>query len=137
MTNKVFQNKFGSEGNCFAACVASITGLDLNKDLDIVIPEYGWEKIWINHLELHNKHLMIMNYRIEDGFTPPHFPRKTYVIAIGWNVHNTYRHAVVAEMETSDISEKTYETKIRIIHDPMGDESLSIENITQIAFFIE
>ena len=122
---KVMQNKFGPKnGNCFAACVASITEIPLKK-VDRGIPENGWFPVWCDILKEFNLSLIMMTWP-DCGVA---VSGKEYIIATGMNKKGTCNHAVVAELTHDHDLQQTW---LEIVHDPMGKEHLNIESIKTI-----
>lgn len=104
---KVYQDKFGNEGNCFDACVASILELDLK-----AVPHFinFKSKLWI---ELRRW----LNFR---GYDYCHFPSVNVTtcmlpfvpIIVSGNGGRGFRHAVIKKPTAPN------SFKLKLLHDP-------------------
>jgi len=127
MVEQVKQDRFGPvDGNCFPACVASLTGIALD-ELRFPVPEKGWFQVWVEVLKTFGYSMIFFpklpEMDVTDGIE---------CIAIGRNTANTCHHAVVLKLERSD-----KEVVGVIEHDPMGGHHLDIDSITSYVFLVK
>lgn len=121
---KFIQTKFGNDGNCFAACVASILEVDI-KSVDYPFNENNWFTEYA--AQLYKEMGIVL---IGAGLAPDMAPAcygGAYVIVTGKNRKNTYRHAAVATMEKYRLN-----TAFEIVHDPMGRTELDMETVDTV-----
>lgn len=92
----VFQTKFNEDGNCWAACIASIFELDINK-----IPNFykEYQSLWFYEFtkwlsEIGHYPFLIYHKNIHK--TVYDFPPNTHYIASGQSPRGNFDHAVVA-----------------------------------------
>ena len=121
---KVKQTKFGNEGNCFAACVASIleTPLEL---VDYACSEDNWFHEYASQLYKDTGIVMVGAGLRPDG--APVIYGGAYVIVTGKNRKGTHRHAAVATMERNKLN-----TDFEIIHDPIGTTQLEMDKVDAV-----
>jgi hypothetical protein len=114
----VKQTRHGkTDGNCFAACVASLLGVEL-KEIDELLHPTETDSDWFKPLQkyLRKHHLTFVNVSLKHGWPMSEIP-SLYVIASGMNHKHTCRHSVVAKIEGATL---------QMVHDPSGvDEPLA------------
>jgi hypothetical protein len=86
---KIMQTKFGKDGNCLAACIASLLDIDINS-----IPELPYTDEWADVLnewltKEHNLLLITIN-----SSELPKYLSKSIIIACGYSERNLL-HAVL------------------------------------------
>ncbi len=95
--NFVFQTKFGKEGNCFAACVASLLEIDIDK-----VPFFGEDEEWsvyedtINRFLKNEHNLFLWSDEFENWkeFVEFHFQDFAYIVSGDSNLVG-FEHAVI------------------------------------------
>lgn len=123
----VNQTRFGSgNGNCFAASVATVTGLPLAL-IDRLIDLDKGER-WLDRLQaiLGYQKKALVSVNIENGYPISKIP-DTLVVATGPNTKGGGPHAVVCKVENG--------SEFSLFHDP-GGENLGIKEIREIWFVI-
>jgi hypothetical protein len=120
----VKQTKFGDEGNCFAACVATLLECDIN-----CVPFLGKDEDWNNYEEKLNI-----------------FLKESYQILISWDEYDTeiYSDFINSRLENtyyivSGKAARGFEHAViykngMLAHDPHPDNT-GIENISHIYWF--
>jgi hypothetical protein len=122
--NKVFQTKFNDEGNCFAACVASMLKCDIDE-----VPHLGIEEEWNEYEERLNNYLR-ENYRTVLTHVPyddwgdfiSFYHKDSYYIVSGQSERG-YEHAVISKNEL-------------MVHDPHPSSS-GVTDMKSIFFFFK
>lgn len=93
----VYQTKFGDEGNCFAACVASLLEIDIEK-----VPFLGKDEEWsdyedkLNYFLKQNFGLFLMVWPFEnwEEYVDFHFKDFAYIVSGDSNLPGL-EHAVI------------------------------------------
>lgn len=118
----LFQTRFGSEGNCMEACIASILELDLKEVPDLLAYEENGE--WVNVLNKLSKLGLCYIEVIMDDIPLFFKNKKCYHIFIGKTTrHETIYHAAVG-----------YNGKV--VHDPIEEGSNFLYSEIKLGFFV-
>lgn len=116
----VLQTKFGKDGNCLCACIASLLEINIES---IPNPKHDdWQEEmnrWL--IDNHGVYLLsaILN---KDAYLPSAF-KNGYVIGCGKS-HNNLMHAVIC-----------YDN--RIIHDPLPESGLTYDKIEEFDLILK
>lgn len=95
---KVYQSKFGNEGNCFAACIASILEIELDSLPFLSDFEDDWD-IYLNALNtnLKSRFNLFIEYTTFD-YWETRFKenlKDAFYIVSGDSNHESFEHAVI------------------------------------------
>lgn len=126
----VYQTKFGDpEGNCFAACVASILECEITE-----LPDFDDLPEGCNWLEWFNEHLAPKGYGVISATVPLHayVPSGAHFIAAGPG-HRGIKHCVV--MKSS--GELTEHTCDELAHDPYPNGHVGLERMDDICLIVK
>lgn len=130
--NKVYQTKFGlKEGNCFEACVSTLTGIPIDK-----IPNFNENGNWIHNffvwMENRGNKVIHIKNPLNGNFSVSSRQYNTY--AIGKD--NT--HAFIVDCYTYFTGDDVKQTYFDVIHDPLHKDlkNSDIDLTKMISIFI-
>lgn len=123
---KVYQTKFGNEGNCFAACIASL--FETQIDTIPFLNDYkdDWEEYLIALNCVLRKEFQVIMHCIEYEVWQEWFKsnyKDSYLIVIGDSNKKGFEHAVVYKNE-------------KLYHNP-NNRGSRIKNIKYVCFFVK
>ena len=115
----ILQTKFGKEGNCLCACLASILETTIER---IPNPEHDYWQDEINDWLLDNYNMYLLTANIgKDPYLPIAF-RNSYIIGCGKSINNLM-HAVICKDG-------------KIIHDPLPGSGVTYEKIEEFDLLV-
>ncbi|MFA5300686.1 MAG: hypothetical protein WC389_21060 [Lutibacter sp.] len=118
--NPLLQTKFGKEGNCLCACIASLLEIPIES---VPNPKHDDWVEEINQWLIENHNIYILSVVLhKDSYLPSAF-KNSITIGCGRSINNIM-HAVLV-----------YEN--RIIHDPLPNSGLTFEKIEEFDLLVK
>ena len=128
----VFQTRFGRDGNCWPACIASILDLPLEETDHLACANEDWDERTMKFLK--ERGLSYIDVRRNpDGSWPITAPPNGMNVILGvTNPRSSLPHCVVAQVEAS-----RDKMGFNIVHDPIGSEAVAYREIDACIFIIK
>jgi hypothetical protein len=125
---KIYQTRYGTEGNCWAACIATVFGVELSEVDQCACNHADWAAQTTQWLRSRGFDYIEVNRRA-DGTWPMTKPADGTVCLLGVKTSRGTAHVIVAEIYGSKIGEQEA-IGFYLIHDPLPNGS--IEHYTSV-----
>ncbi len=124
--------KSPESGNCYAACVASILEVGLDKVRNFCSFEGDWQRTtnkWLSN----NHGYSLLSIELEENTLPINcLADKTWCLLSGKSPRGDYSHCIVGQYRLEGQGHKVY-----FVHDPHPDNTMIIGWPTSVDFFIK
>ena len=119
---KIFQTRFGREGNCWAACLASYFEVPLEEVDQCACHNIDWREK--THLFLAARGLFYVEVSLtsDDNTYPFTAPLDGSLVIIGVNVDIPTPHVVIGRTRYLEKDASGDAIQFDIVHDPLGED---------------
>jgi hypothetical protein len=132
---KVFQTRFGKDGNCWAACIATVFGVELSEVDQCACNNQDWAEQTMRWLQLRG-FSYIEIARNKNGGWPITMPQSGTICVLGVKTNRGLPHVVVAEIFADKIGEQDA-IGFYLLHDPIPDAPKDCyTEIDAVIFFV-
>lgn len=132
---KVFQTRFGTDGNCWAACLATIFGVELVEVDHCACNNPDWAEQTTQWLRARGFDYIEVK-RNADGSWPMTNPAEGTICVLGVKTKRGLPHVIVAETKKEKLGEQDA-VGFYLVHDPLpGATNDCYTSVDAILFFV-